>query len=105
MLECDNFTSKLFLFSRLNTNKKLYTALKNVVENGDIIPTDAVDDHVAKLFLFDFEQCGIHLSETERQKVVALNDTILHLGHHFVAGSSTPRYVKESVVPETLRHL
>lgn len=94
-----------WFFCRLNTNKKLYTALKNVVENGDIIPTDAVDDHVAKLFLFDFEQCGIQLSESERQKVVALNDSILRLGHHFVAGSSNPRYVKESLLPDTLKHL
>lgn len=30
---------------------------------GDVKPMDAVDLHVAKLFLVDFEQCGIHLDE------------------------------------------
>lgn len=46
---------------RLNTNKSIYDSLRSVVENGDVVPTTEEDDHVARLFLFDFEQCGIHL--------------------------------------------
>lgn len=46
-----------------------------MVETNDIFPTTAVDDHVSKLFLFDFEQCGIHLEEQQRQKVFSLNNT------------------------------
>lgn len=92
-------------FFRLNTHTKLYKSLKDVVVNGDKFPTDDIDRHVASLFLFDFEQCGIHLSDAERQKVVALNDAILHLGQHFVAGSSNPRYVKKSLIPDNLKYM
>lgn len=35
------------------------------LENGDIVPMDDVDKHVGKLFIFDFEQSGIHLDETK----------------------------------------
>lgn len=49
------------LWCRLNTNKNLYEALKRVTEHGDVVPTTAEDDYVSKLFLFDFEQSGIHL--------------------------------------------
>lgn len=45
--------------------------------------TTEIDDHVAKLFLFDFEQCGINLPEEQRQKVVELNDYILQVGRIF----------------------
>lgn len=79
--------------------------MKEVVSKGDKIPTNEIDNHVAGLFLFDFEQSGIHLSEPERQRVVALNDAILHLGQHFVTNASSPRYAKNSLVPESLRYL
>lgn len=51
--------------SRLNTNLSLYESLKKVAENGDLFATDAIDDHVVDLFLFDFEQSGIHLCESK----------------------------------------
>lgn len=51
------------LFFRLNTNKALYQALKTVVNNGDVQELTDVDKRVAELFLFDFEQSGIHLEE------------------------------------------
>jgi len=50
-----------------------------VTSNGDIQVTSDIDDHVAKLFLFDFEQCGIHLPEKQRRRVVELNDYILQV--------------------------
>ena len=44
---------------RLNVNRPLYDSLRRAVEEGDVLPTSAIDDHVARLFLFDFEQSGV----------------------------------------------
>lgn len=57
------------MICRLNTHRELYQSLRNTAEHGDIVPTNDIDKHVAKLFLFDFEQCGIHLPEDQRKKV------------------------------------
>lgn len=67
------------IFNRLNTHRELYDLLKRVTSNGDTQVTSDIDNHVAKLFLFDFEQCGIHLPERQRRKVVELNDYILQV--------------------------
>lgn len=88
---------------RLNTHKELYKALKNVVNSKDSFETTAIDDHVAKLFLFDFEQCGIHLEEQQRRKVVFLNDSILQLGQRFMTGAVHPRQVSKSVLPDNIK--
>lgn len=88
----------------LNTHKPLYTALRNVVDNGDILPTTDVDKHVSKLFLFDFEQSGIHLAEEERQKVVRLNEYILQLGQKFMAGAVQPSIIRRTDVPSSVRN-
>ncbi|KAB7495062.1 Mitochondrial intermediate peptidase [Armadillidium nasatum] len=79
------------LVEKLNTNKALYDSLHEVVKNGDKVPTTEVDDHVAKLFLFDFEQSGIHLEEAKRIKFVELNERILTLGQKFLRGTLEPR--------------
>lgn len=89
----------------MNTNKPLYQALRAVVEGGDKIPTTAIDEHVARLFMFDFELCGIHLPEDQRREVVQLNDYILQLGQRFMAGAVTPRAVPAEVVPKDIRNL
>lgn len=68
------------IVEKLNTNIELYEVLRNSVRKGDIVKTTEIDNHVGELFLFDFEQCGIHLSVDKRNKVVALNDDILYLG-------------------------
>jgi intermediate peptidase len=64
-----------------------------------------VDQHVARLFLFDFEQSGIHLPEAERKRVVALNDSILHVGQRFIAGAVSPRAIPKDSLPTNLRQL
>lgn len=96
-----------FFFSqhitRLNTHKELYEKLKNVSANGDIVQMDELDKHVVDLFLFDFEQSGIHLDETARQKVVYLNDCILRLGQRFMAGALTPRSVSGKSLPSSVK--
>lgn len=90
------------LVEELNTNRDLYDKLKHVVEHGDIFPTDAIDEYVAYLFLFDFEQCGIHLDKEKREKVVAYNDYILHVGSHFMTRTLSPRTVLKSQLPENI---
>ncbi|XP_053685800.1 mitochondrial intermediate peptidase [Sabethes cyaneus] len=91
------------IVEKLNTHKPLYKALKRVVDESDLVRTTDVDKHVAELFLFDFEQCGIHLQEKDRKKVVYLNDTILQLGQRFMAGAVHPRTIRKSVLPEAIR--
>lgn len=93
------------LVEKLNTNRELFTALKNVVDHGDSMETDAIDRHVSSLFLFDFEQCGIHLEEQKRQRVVYLTDCILQLGQRFMAGAVNPRSVDKNTLPESIRQL
>lgn len=88
----------------LNTHKPLYQALSKVVQHGDTQSTSEVDQHVARLFLFDFEQCGIHLPEQERLRVVRLNDAILQLGQKFMSGAVQPTILPRSYVPEAIRN-
>lgn len=94
------------LVERLNTDQGLYEALRNVVESegGDAYPEEAVDRHVAKLFLLDFQQCGIHLDDEPRQTVVQLNDRILQIGQQFAANTHKPRVVKKATLPPNIRH-
>jgi len=93
------------LVEQLNTHVGIYSALKKAVEEGDMNPETNVDKLVAKLFLQDFQQCGIHLKDHEREKVVELNDRILRLGQHFANGCHQPRIVKSEMLPAQLRHL
>lgn len=90
---------------RLNTHRELFQSLKKVVDHGDIVETTAIDKHVAKLFLFDFEQCGIHLEEKLRQQVVHLNECILQLGQRFMSGAVHPRSIPKTILPENIRHM
>ncbi|XP_044751197.1 mitochondrial intermediate peptidase [Coccinella septempunctata] len=87
------------IVEELNTNIRLYDNLKQSVTKGDVEKTTEVDDLVGELFLFDFEQNGIHLPENLRNKVVSLNNSILNFGQQFVAGSDSPRIIKKSEVP------
>jgi Zn-dependent oligopeptidase len=51
------------LVEKLNTNIDIHQSLSGVLTNGDKFKTDAIDERVAELFMFDFEQSGIHLPE------------------------------------------
>lgn len=68
------------LVETLNTHTGIFNKLQSAVKDGDINDETEVDQHVAKLFLQDFLQCGIHLPDHDREKVVQLNDQILRLG-------------------------
>ncbi|XP_041355263.1 mitochondrial intermediate peptidase-like [Gigantopelta aegis] len=93
------------MVEKLNTNVEIHNSLKNVLENGDdIFPTDEVDKRVAELFMFDFQQSGIHLEENKRQMFVKLNESILLLGSSFMQGTQKPAVVAKSSLPDNLRH-
>ncbi|CAG2159376.1 unnamed protein product [Oppiella nova] len=89
---------------RLNTNKALYESLREVSERGDRLATNALDEYVMKLFLFDFEQSGIHLDEDKRKLVLQLNQHILHVGSYFMSSTSQSRTVPKSKLPEEVRN-
>ncbi|XP_063616316.1 mitochondrial intermediate peptidase [Cydia splendana] len=83
---------------KLNTHKGLYEALRDSVKRGT-----SGDQHLAELFLFDFEQSGIQLENNKRKKVVGLNNLILQTGQRFMAGAARPRRVPREVVPQNVR--
>ena len=89
---------------RYNTHRGLYDAINQVVKNGDAFPETEVDRHVAKLFLLDFQQSGIHLDETSRELVVDLNDEILQLGQTFGSNAHSPVVIDKTSVPSNIRH-
>jgi len=91
------------LVEQLNTHLGIFNALREAVENGDRYPETDVDQHVAKLFLQDFQQCGIHLDDKERDQVVNLNDRILRLGQQFAGGCHQPRVVRADQLPGQIR--
>lgn len=91
------------IVEKLNTHRDLYNSLSNVVRNGDIKNTTDIDDHVAKLFLFDFEQSGIHLPEKQRKEVVELNDFILQIGQKFTAGALASRSIRVDHLPDSVK--
>lgn len=91
------------LVEKLNTNCELYNALKKVTQECDIVPTNPVDEHVAELFLFDFEQSGIHVDDVMRERAVELNEYILHIGSHFMNGTNQPKAILKSQLPENIR--
>ncbi|RUS81154.1 hypothetical protein EGW08_011095, partial [Elysia chlorotica] len=92
------------LVEKLNTNVVLHNSLMNVLLEGDSVPTDDVDQRVAELFMFDFEQSGIHLEEQKREKFVKLNEQIHMLGTFFQRGCQKPVGIPKSNLPENLRH-
>lgn len=87
---------------KLNTNRPLYESLVNVIRNGDVVTTSQTDNYVAKLFLFDFEQSGIHLDDNIRHELVQLNEHIHHVGTYFMHGTSKPCVVLKNDVPSNL---
>lgn len=86
------------LVEKLNTDRRLYNALKESSFQDDL------DEYVAKLFMFDFEQSAIHLDDDKRKLVLQLNESILKLGSIFAANANQGRFVNTSQLPEKVRH-
>ena len=73
----------------LNTNIDLYNALKHALNDKDVSgQMDDVTKHVGNLFLFDFEQSGIHLEREKRERAVKLHEMILTFGAEFSHNTS-----------------
>jgi intermediate peptidase len=93
------------LVEKLNTHRELYLALKGSTGHKDVVPTTAVDEHVSQLFLFDFEQSGIHLDNEKRSRVVYLNDFILYTGQQFASNAMKPAAISQDKLPANIRTL
>ena len=93
------------LVEKLNTNQDIYTALRHILDNGEKFEVDDVDKHVAELFMFDFEQSGIHLEESKRKRFVHLNESILMLGTYFQQGCQKPMSFSKDKLPEHLKYV
>ena len=76
-----------------------------MVKNGDNYPETEVDKHVAKLFLVDFQQSGIHLDNKSRESVVDLTDEILQLGQNFASNVHSPVVLNKNSVPSDIQHV
>jgi len=75
---------------KLNTHYQLYKAIQeSLIQNGSKM--DDVTKMVAQLFIFDFEQSGIHLKSDERKKAVQFHEAVLVLGARFTEGTGLPR--------------
>ncbi|XP_071949690.1 mitochondrial intermediate peptidase-like [Antedon mediterranea] len=93
------------LVERLNTNVELHQSIKRLLDCKDAM--DSMDEEsrkVAQLFLFDFEQSGIHLDETKRLEAVKLNEDILLLGSQFMQGTQMPTALHKNQLPEHIRN-
>ena len=86
------------LVEQLNTNRELYDCLKSV----ESVEGTQLEDLVLQLFLFDFEQSGIHLSQERRKLVVELNRGILETGSYFVQNAMNKRTVKKSRISQVM---
>lgn len=83
----------------LNTNPGLYSALSVLLSSDEVHHMDEETRRVGELFLFDFEQSGIHLNEEKRRRFVDLQEAILVVGAQFFQMASRPVPVPLSDLP------
>ena len=84
---------------QLNTNKQLHDALQDVLTNH-CTGVDEETRRVAELFLFDFEQSGIHLDKSKQKLFVQLQQAALVIGGQFTHGASVPVMVPLRKCPD-----
>ncbi|XP_070538746.1 mitochondrial intermediate peptidase-like [Ptychodera flava] len=93
------------MVEKLNTHVKLHNSLRKLLDNEQVFGAmNSECRRVAELFMFDFQQSGIHLSAGKRRKVVKLNSEILRLGSEFMQGTQTPNVVARDLLPEHIRN-
>lgn len=49
----------------MNSNREMYLQLRDSLQNGDVVDTDALDRRVALLLLREFEMSGVDLPDNE----------------------------------------
>lgn len=89
------------LVEKMNTNIELYEHAKQAYESGE---GDDTDRRVLKLYLIDFERCGIRLSEKNRLNYLQLNDDILHLENQFRHNAHREYKIPVKDFPEKVRN-
>ena len=82
----------------LNTNPGLYHALRKLLST-DTHQMNEETRRVGELFLFDFEQSGIHLEEVKRRHFVELQEALLVIGAQFSHAAASPVQVPISHLP------
>ncbi|XP_077987741.1 mitochondrial intermediate peptidase-like [Glandiceps talaboti] len=93
------------MVEKLNTNKELHNSLRDLLNDDHVLQTmDSESRRVAELFMFDFEQSGIHLSAGKRRKVVKLNGDILKYGSEFMQGTQMANVIRRELLPEHIRN-
>jgi len=93
------------MVEELNTNTKLFSALRRVTDDQKV--RASLDDDtrtVADLFMADFEISGINMEATERQRAVELHECLLQLVGQFMQSAHTPVVLPNNYVPESMRH-
>lgn len=88
------------LVEKMNTNKNLYDCAKQAYESGE---GDDTDRRVLKLYLIDFERCGVHLNEQNRLNYLQLNDDILHLENQFRHNAHKEYEISRQQLPDKVR--
>ena len=85
------------LVEKMNTNTKLYEHAKQAYERGE---GDETDQRVLKLYLIDFERCGIRFNEQSRLNYLELNHDILHLENQFRRNAHREYQIPIKQLPE-----
>ncbi len=88
------------LVEKMNTNTKLYEHAKQAYESRE---GDETDQRVLKLYLVDFERCGIRLNEQKRLNYLQLHEDILHLENHFRHNAHQEYKIPIKQLPEKVR--
>lgn len=88
------------LVEKMNTDVRLYQRAKDAYESGE---GDETDRRVLKLYIIDFERCGIQLSEQNRLNYLQLNDDILHLENQFRHNAHREYQISRNQLPEKVR--
>uniref|UniRef100_A0A914EAW4 Peptidase M3A/M3B catalytic domain-containing protein n=1 Tax=Acrobeloides nanus TaxID=290746 RepID=A0A914EAW4_9BILA len=83
------------LVETLNTDTRLYLALKNSLET-EADRLDEVDIRTIRLFLADFEQSGVQLPVREREEFVKLSNEIYDAGASFAQAADEPVQLSSS---------
>lgn len=90
------------LVEKMNTNVKLYEQAKQAYERGE---GDETDQRVLKLYLVDFERCGVKLNEQHRLNYLQLHEDILHLENHFRQNAHREYHLPARQLPDEIRKL
>ena len=99
----DIFSDVSNYVEELNTNKNLYEAIKGLVNDPAVFSSlSPAQQHAAVMFIFDFEQSGIHLPAQQKNSYVKLNDAVLQLGYHFIDLTTQPVLIPASKCPTEL---